>query len=98
MNEKHLGKTEMGANGGSIKPEDGQHLGQSRKGENQVDKGEHCKKIKHGLVEAAFCPDEKKQDTISSHSQKEHEAKGKRYPDVSCTQSWDASQKERMWE
>lgn len=77
MDEEHLGKTGVGADSCSTKPEDGQHLGQSREGENQVNKGEHGKKEKHGLVKAVLCPDEKKQDTIPSHCQEEHKAKGK---------------------
>lgn len=77
MDEEHLGKTGVGADSCSTKPENGQHLGQSGEGENQVDKGEHGKKEKHGLVKAALCPDKKKQDTIPSHCQEEHEAKGK---------------------
>lgn len=76
MNDKHLEKTGMGANGCSIKPENGQHLGQSGEREDQVNKTEHGKKQKHGLMKPVFCPYEKKQDTISSQCQEKHEAKG----------------------
>lgn len=75
MDEEHLEKKRVGAVGCDAKPENGQHLEQS--GENQVNKGEHGKKEKHRLVKALFCPDEKKQDTIPSHCQEEHEAKRK---------------------
>lgn len=77
MDEKHLKKTGVGADSCSTKPEDGQHLGQSGERENQVNKGKHGKKEKHGLVKAALGPDKKKQDKIPSHCQEEHEAKGK---------------------
>lgn len=77
MDEEHLGKTGVGADSCSTKPEDGQHLRQSGEGENQVNKGEHGKKEKHGPMKAALGPDKKKQNTIPSHCQEQHEAKRK---------------------
>lgn len=97
MDEEHLEKTGVGADGCSAKPENGQHLGQSGEGKNQVDKGEHGKKEKHGLVKAAFHSNKKEQNTIPSHWQEEHEAKRKWDPNVCSSQSWNASQEETMW-
>lgn len=49
-------------------------------------------------MKTAFCLDDKKQHTIPSYCQEEHEAKGKWDPNVDSSQSWDVSQEESMWE